>query len=276
MFSSIDGVYWTLGVEISFYIVIYLIIVKNEFRNIEYVALLMGAISLAFWLAALSALALIPDDVAHASMRLLVHKAVAFRPFQLLLVQHGCFFALGILVWAAVHKGLSIERRVAIGALVATCWLEIIGQNDIIARASHLELSPIPALAVWSAAFLLFGCSLAYNRKLLTLFSERRKLVRGIGLLTYPLYLIHNPLGLAAILICLRIGVPDVAALICGIAAGFSGAIVVSLWIEPAARRRLDGALSRFWTKSEEAEASPIHAGTPSPKQCSSLAEGSR
>jgi peptidoglycan/LPS O-acetylase OafA/YrhL len=255
--SSIDGVYWTLGVEISFYILIYLLLRTREFIHVEYAALFVGAVSLAFWITALSALVFITDDSNNAPIRLLIYKAIAFRPFQLLLIQHGCFFALGILIWAAFNKGLSMERCFWICALVATCWLEIIGQNGIISRASHLELSPVPALAVWSAAFLLFICSLAYNQKMLNIFGGKRKLVRGIGLLTYPLYLFHNPLGLAIILICLRHGVPDVSALLCGIAAGLSGAIIVSLCIEPAMRRRLTAGLSRFWTKSGDAAPSP-------------------
>lgn len=251
LFSYIDGVYWTLGVEISFYALVFVLLKLSRLDRIETVAIGLGAISLMFWIAALTALAVVGDDPGRWGV--LARKAVGFRIFQLLLIQHGCFFGLGVLAFAIQRGGLSPRRILAMALLLIACWLEIIGQNGIIARAAQLPLSPAPALAFWTCAFAGFLLSLAGNARLHRLFDRQLGVIRRIGLLTYPFYLLHNPVGLATILGLLNWGASAPLAIAAGLAAGLLASWAVMMWIEPPAReifraaiftRRRDGELA--------------------------------
>jgi peptidoglycan/LPS O-acetylase OafA/YrhL len=46
----IDPVYWTLGVEISFYTLVFFLLAFKRFRYIEGVVLLLGCVSSAYWI----------------------------------------------------------------------------------------------------------------------------------------------------------------------------------------------------------------------------------
>jgi peptidoglycan/LPS O-acetylase OafA/YrhL len=97
----IDGSYWTLGIEISFYTVIFFLLALRRFHLLEAVTLIIGSVSSAYWILG----ALFADQFlfAHGSSTML----------RLLLVRYGCFFAVGTLTYVISRRGISPTRLAA-------------------------------------------------------------------------------------------------------------------------------------------------------------------
>jgi peptidoglycan/LPS O-acetylase OafA/YrhL len=237
-FRSIDAVYWTLGIEIVFYALVYLMLRRDRLKDLEVVIFAIGMVSGLFWIAALTLAFLLDGSAGLAgTLHFLVLKAEGTRYLQLLLVQHGCFFALGVILYLAWANGLTPWRVRALLLLTGACLLEIVGQNTIIARASGEALSPVPAIAAWLAAIGFLIGSIRMNNALVELLGRRANFVRFGGRMTYPLYLIHNTIGLSVcVLLAPYVGLYaiPIALLSALVAAG-----LVELFPEKFIRRRL-------------------------------------
>jgi peptidoglycan/LPS O-acetylase OafA/YrhL len=242
--NAIDGVWWTLGIEIDFYLLAYLLIRKGRAASLETIIVAIGCLSGAFWAAALALQTLLDGRVGLlGTLHTLVLKAEGNRELQLLLIQHGSLFALGVVLWTVSTAGLTRRRVGIIMALTVGCLLEIIGQNGIIARAAHMPLPAWPAILAWSAAMTFLGLSIVFNGALARRIGRGAGAIRFAGLTTYPLYLTHNATGIATILVL----APQwgFAAIGAGIATSFAGAVVVAAFVEPWLRGQLARLLSR-------------------------------
>jgi len=247
-FGLVDGVYWTLGIEVSFYIIVYLLI-RWEF--LEHLDAMVGAItflSLAFWITCYLAVAITASPTSQLHhIYPLVLKGEGFRVFQLLLVQHGAFFGLGTLIWLITTKGFTPQRLGLTAVAVIACILELNAQNGIIERAARLSFSATPAILVWIAATIFLILSIRYNAFIFRLLFGQRNFIRSVGLLTYPLYLVHNPVGVATALGLHDVGLPgDKLALVTGVAVAVAAALAISLWFEPVMRSLLKAWLARL------------------------------
>lgn len=241
----IDGVYWTLGIEVSFYVLVFLILRFRLLKRFELVPIGLGLLSLAFWIACYATLALTGDPQSPMHfVHGLVLKAEGFRPFQLLLVQHGAFFALGMTIRLLAARGFSRLRLAALAISLPACLLEINAQNGIIERAFDQELPMWPSLVAWSLAMVLLVAAILANPWMhRRLGAAPRAVVRQLGLLTYPLYLIHNPVGLSVALLA-GLVLPGGWALVLAGVAALMAAALVSAWLEPALRRRVEARVS--------------------------------
>jgi peptidoglycan/LPS O-acetylase OafA/YrhL len=240
----IDSVYWTLSIEISFYAVMLMLLRFRRFQRLEAVAAIFGLLSGAFWVAALTLQSILAGRAGWAAvLHTLVLKAEGNRWLQLMLVQHGCLFALGVLLYAAYRHGLNPARTSLIAALTVCCGLEIVGQNGIIARAAGESLSPLPALLAWSVAMALIVLSVRFNDTVRRLSGPVAPSFRFVGKMTYPLYLIHNSVGLA---LCFVLAKPLGAwALLVGMAGAVIAAALVQGFAEPFVR----GYIARLWDR---------------------------
>lgn len=243
-FGAIDSVWWTLGIEIDFYLLAYVLVRLGRAGSIDLVMTWIGLGSGIFWAMALA----LDHGLAGSSglggtLHFLVLKAQGNRELQLLLVQHGCLFGVGTVMWKLWTFGWTRGRATALAALGVASILEIIGQNGIIERAAGLHLSASPALAVWIGAVVLLAASLHWNENLISLAGRTAPAFRFAGLMTYPLYLLHDPLGTAIIVgLAPRIGAAAVLAAIIG---SLAAAAVVTAWPEPRLRFLLGRALPR-------------------------------
>lgn len=250
--DAIDGIWWTLGIEIDFYLLAYCLILKRRTALLEPVIVSIGIVSGAFWIMALS-LQTVLDG--HGGLLGLLHylvlKAEGNRALQLLLVQHGCLFALGVALWKASSLGLTRRRAGGLLVLAAACLLEIAGQNGIIERSAHRHLPVLPAMAAWSAALGLLCLSVNFNATLLRRIGRGAAVVRFGGLLTYPLYLLHDTIGTGLILWqSPNLGAKAIAG---AMVASVVCAGLVARYAEPALRSRLSGLLpaSGGWLPAE-------------------------
>ena len=236
-FAAIDGVYWTLGVEISFYAVVALVLAGVVRVQLETAMIVIGLGSTLFWIGAFVAHAVLAACGARALVEL-VDKVEAARILQLLLVQHGCFFALGVLMHeAALRRRLSTGRALVASGLLVGCALEIVGKNAELSRLSRQALPPAAALVTFAAGVALIAASIAFNEAIARRIGSRGvRTSRALGRMTYPLYLLHSPVGLAVALPAAAFGR---AALVLASLVAIAAALLVERYPERALRRAL-------------------------------------
>lgn len=163
----IDGVYWSLSVEIRFYIIIALIIVSKQLARINFILLI--------WIIyAAIAGPKSNDFVAH-----------------LLLPRYAAYFASGMLFYLMQHSSGRTWFRYL---LLAACY--ILSIRSGIERASDQSLlgnellSMQIVLSTITLFFLVFSLMMFKKLDL-----SKFKWAPLLGALTYPLYLIHQHIG---------------------------------------------------------------------------------
>ncbi|HET9953863.1 MAG TPA: acyltransferase [Polyangiaceae bacterium] len=163
---SVDGAYWSLFVEMKFYVLIFLVLAFGQLRRIKQL--------LGFWLLATVAATLWP-------MRYV---------FFLLIPEYAPYFIAGATFYLVSKEGPSLYK---LGLLVSCYALIIIGVVRSVPefeRYYHTSESRVAACAAVSVFYLLFWliATRPISRK-------PRKTWLTLGALTYPLYLLHQNIG---------------------------------------------------------------------------------
>ena len=232
----LDAVYWTLAAEMAFYALVFcsLLAKRVTLRHLAWGLTIYSAAFNAFSMVVLSGV--LQNDM-------LYWMVLMFRvPGATWLLNHGCFFALGIWLFISANRTLTMAERVAVAAA------SLAGAAEIY-YFSHFLLNAIPAIsdqsaivpiAVWAAAVSLIAYAANMNRNAAdTASAEAPAYMRTLGLITYPLYLIHNVTGTAIIRVLNDAGMNATLALWLGL-----GVVVLLCWfvcarIEPAMRHAL-------------------------------------
>ncbi|MEJ0058909.1 MAG: acyltransferase [Terricaulis sp.] len=223
----IDGVYWTLGIEISFYVLVFILLLVSRFRYIEGLAFVIGAVSLAFLFATRLAPVFVHD--------------LAERLTELSLLRHGVFFAMGVTIWACVRHGFTPWRLGFFVLMMIGAWREIdLTALTFLADMQLLKGVLAPQL-LFSAAVLMIVTSVFANRAFAG--SWLVAPLRTLGFATYPLYLFHQLVGTEFMKLLIGAGLPSMAAAWTTIAACVLFAILIATAIEPPIRNALRNAL---------------------------------
>ncbi|MHA3837370.1 acyltransferase family protein [Terrabacter sp. AAH1] len=160
---DVDGVYWTLWVELRFYVLIGLFLLVGITRN-RVIAFAM------LW------------PVVGALARITGSDLVA----GLLIADWAPFFAAGMLVFLARQEGWTLTLVGLCGFQLA--WAVTLAVDDSAKYAAmSAALSPFVVAAVVFLAFLAVAFATTTSMA-----SFRWPLATALGLLTYPLYLIHE------------------------------------------------------------------------------------
>jgi peptidoglycan/LPS O-acetylase OafA/YrhL len=187
----VDGVYWTLAVEMCFYFLIALLLAAGRFRSIGKVMGTLGALSSAAWVLYLL------SDVHLVQQRTLVWiatKACHSRIGMYLLLEHGCYFALGTLLWLGFSDRFTPARKL----LIAFCGLGGCCEIALSAKESlgHNSLAVILPIVFWFVSMVALALMTRYNSPMHDIFGTRgATIIRRLGLMTYPLYLLHQQNG---------------------------------------------------------------------------------
>lgn len=204
----IDYAFWTLGVEISFYTAVGVLIYRRQLRSIGTLASVLAWVCLLYWLlfslgqwgGGLPELAILRGKLPYFAERVL----------ELLLVKHGSFFAAGIYIWAVFIDRRSGPAWWNVAATLAACVLEVYWTNVYANGPRTNPWWPAMAIGCGSVAMILAG--IRYNAELRSNATVVRVL-RTLGLMTYPLYLLHQSIGSVVIGQLRLTGVEPVAAL---------------------------------------------------------------
>jgi peptidoglycan/LPS O-acetylase OafA/YrhL len=227
----IDGVYWTLPVEVAFYGLVLVLIYLGRLNWLERAAMCAGSASIVIILLG----ARLPVEL----------TAIQF-------LKQGAFFAVGVILWKAVGGGWGRARALAFSVMVAGSLLRI--QTDAAEKGSHGDVSTM----IWvpAALWLLAVCAVGRAHSL-SLFTSASiaKIVSTAGLATYPLYLLHAVVGTALIrFLIIKIGIGENAALVAAMIAMVASATIITLTLE----RWLRTSISRLgWPSSVQSR----HAG---------------
>ena len=158
----VSPVYWTLGVEMSFYALVALCVWRWGSASLVPLGIALGAYSAVAWLVKIA----------------LNLDAIETQLGYLTLWNNGCLFALGIMLWA---------RRWLIASAFAVVSLCAVAATSKGLALGHMWEAPL----IWLVALALIVASVVWRRELEPL----APLARTIGLMTYPLYLIHAEVG---------------------------------------------------------------------------------
>ena len=191
----VDDPFWTLPVEVSFYLLVFMLIASRRLHLLPRVMTGVAAVSASYWAF------VTVDPYWSGRVWLLVHKALqhlSFYPSTLLL--HGSFFTTGVLLWDAMlrpgTRPTKGRHAAALTIAIAGCWMEIWYHSTIAAPYLEMSFPQWGAEAVWGATVVLIWASVRYNTALQRrLGTKGVNLLRAMGLVTYPLYLLHNRLG---------------------------------------------------------------------------------
>jgi peptidoglycan/LPS O-acetylase OafA/YrhL len=232
----IDGQYWTLRVEIGFYLCVFVLVLTDQVRRFEAFAcalVALGAAALAIEAAEQTRLL-----AGHASSHL-SGGALGVLP-----IYYGSYFGLGMLLWLRIGRlaGPANAPFIAAALVVGAAQVGIRGYGDATLRAgTHPIIAAcwFTPVLVWLAAIAIMARSrpVVIDRSQPSRWSLR--IARLCGLTTYPLYLIHFGFGVWIIRSLVIAGSPPLAALAMALVLTLASAAFIADVAEPAIRRVL-------------------------------------
>ena len=234
----VDSVYWTLCVELAFYALVLGLIRLRRFGAIESAMAAVGLASTAFWCLWWASI----GTPWFETMRALQGS----RTLQLLLLPHGCFFALGVLLWLQLIKRPARRRLGWLACFGLGALLQIGAQADLNAFKTGLPVSPLPPALLFVAALAAFAWAVRADHALRVAMARRLPALRMLGLMTYPLYLLHNVVGAALLGRLAARGVPQDLALVLVLLAALAASYVIAAHLEPPLQRWTRGLLCRL------------------------------
>ena len=217
--APVDPSYWTLSLELAFYLLIAAVLTGGGgAARLERAAALLGGASVLFWISA----------VATGTTAL----AEDFG-FQLMLLPHGCFFAAGALIGARTRAPW--WRRPVLAATLLAGVAEIVCHARTVTAALGVAGSPAIPVALFLAAVAAIAVAGRTQPVLARVIGERA--AARAGAVTYPLYLLHQIAGAAVAVMLIRAGWPPLAAVALALGAVTAAACLVAWSAEPAIRR---------------------------------------
>jgi peptidoglycan/LPS O-acetylase OafA/YrhL len=236
--------YWTLPVEISFYLLVFCILLMGRFRQIERVAHVLCLVSSVY---------IVAYSAYRAGLVDLPWLEFDYGWKNISLLRHGVYFSFGIYVWlwsAGLLSRLGVAAWI-VCALVApweiTCRLaELIPLAA--ARLDCTTIWPVP-IGIWLASCGLLMASATWSTAIARLPPGLLWLVRVGGLATYPLYLIHESFGGLMADALVHRGCPYFASACIAVVLSGGVAIMIAQVAEPALRNRLRALLRMAGTQ---------------------------
>ena len=225
---GIDGVYWTLPIEVSFYVLVFTLLAFSRMRHFSVTMGVVGLVSTAYALATAAGVEfpLIPG----------MAPWFAARCLELLLVTHGCFFALGAFLWLSLLNKMTGARIALMCVLTIGCICGVWNW-----------LHSVSTCLVWFIATVFIVASVVWRSEVTNKTTLAR--CRLLGLTTYPLYLLHNVVG-GAIIGWLVDPVGLAAATTVAITIVLGASLTIAAVIEPALQssmRRLVDNVRAAW-----------------------------
>jgi peptidoglycan/LPS O-acetylase OafA/YrhL len=159
------------------------------------------------------------------------------RVAQLVLLHHGVFFAIGVLLWMQLMQKSSRGQTLWLLFFIVGGCMQISADSNLKFEKTGLILSPLLACAIWLGAMLLLFWMVQNNHRVRALPESALRTLRRLGLVTYPLYLLHNVTGGAVLGALLGWGLGATDALLLTIVSIIGLSWWVSVTPEPALQK---------------------------------------
>ncbi len=187
----IDGSYWTLGIEIAFYTAVFMLIRFGRFSHVKLLAIVIGVVSSLFWI-----LMTVMEPGASGEWAQRIARWHASRTLRLLLVHHGMFFAVGVLLWSELVKQPSRRNWLWIAVFCVTGCVQIAAESRGANAGFATHYSAALPCAIWLGSLAVLVWSVRNN----ALLHQRVPIgligaAKTAGMMTYPLYLLHQIIG---------------------------------------------------------------------------------
>lgn len=222
----IIGQFWTIPIELCFYALVCLLLAADRSgRRIEALAWVLGLASAGYWLAV--ALGML---------------APGGRLAELLLLQHGIYFAIGMVCAQLGTRKLTPRQWALVLVCVGTAALQVreTAAWEMAGRADLAARWPL-AYAIWSAITVLVALSFFYRDAIAARVAGCAGLLRLAGISTYPLYLVHIHVGGGILLIAAPLG--NMPAFLAAFFGSLLAALAIAVWLEPPLHRACLGIL---------------------------------
>jgi peptidoglycan/LPS O-acetylase OafA/YrhL len=237
----VSGVYWTLGVEIVFYLVVALALWGDV--SLWRVGQVLGGMSALFWIAR-------TIDFAMGSAWRPFYSGIEASVLGGLLVTQSCYFGVGITLWVVARDGVSWRKMVLLSLFLAAGCIAVFGRAQFLiwkqGGAPHLAIA---APLIWLSTVALIACSIKYQPLIWRRFGGWGTVARRAGLATYPLYLVHSELGEAVMIFSRGLGPWNALAIGIATAVGIAFAIIKLERLPRAALRQWLGSPKRHQTR---------------------------
>jgi exopolysaccharide production protein ExoZ len=223
--GTIEGVYWTIWVELAFYVVIFAVLAAKRFQMLPYLAAFLTVYS-----------------GSYVALQLTGQIPVAFSRHEnlvnLLLLRHGCIFAVGIWLWLISQRRTELRE---VGLVVATIYSaeEIVIHVHELQKLGIEQRGAVVPITIWILSVALIWAAVS--------FPSARPIpwLRRIGLMTYPLYLVHPAIGLAVLSLLKTANLPPPVVLTGAVVSALAVSFLISSYVEPVIRSRLRRAAAR-------------------------------
>lgn len=242
----IMGQFWTLGIEIGFYTLMLIVIMTGSVKALPRIGAALIGLCLVYWLARLGAGGQDPLG----------------RVTALLLLQHGTYFGMGILLADGARNGVRRWHApfYALGLIAAAMQIRMAASWE--GGAAGVDGAWPVALGIFVLCFGLAALSLRYNPLVLGwIGSAGAQKARTMGMMTYPLYLIHNHAGKPVIVSVLDMGGSAWLAVVLAMLVALAGAWVIAVLLEPKVYRLLavflDGLAGRLTQRQAKSGTKP-------------------
>lgn len=230
----ISGVYWTLAVEAIFYAVVAMTILLVGSKGLPALAVLLSAGTTAYLILRIIGTLTGKQEL----MRLVWFESPTGSLF---LLSSGAYFSFGIGLWHTLIEGKSRFWLFSVGWPAILSFLCVVGGSRYQATIEGYGLIRAGvAPSLWVVAVACIAASVRYSAVIKTFVGDRGKVVRNVGLMTYPLYLLHDPIGI--VILPRYISRPWSALLVAMVSSILAAFIVVKL--EPAVRSMLSRTIS--------------------------------
>ena len=222
--------YWTLPVELMFYYIVWALMLTNRLR------LDLLAVFLVVWSLPYAAdLALVATGVRAWPM---LHIGTDLSAVTLL--RHGPYFALGILIRWSFCRRMSVLLWCAVALCGLFAALELWFRTQEVVTLFHPAFSQ---QTLWSYAVVSWGAVVALiwsvTRMSLQLSAVLTGALRRMGMMSYPIFLLHETVGGTILVRSLDAGFGGYAALAIAFGTVLLASFVVAVWLEPPAQRAL-------------------------------------
>jgi peptidoglycan/LPS O-acetylase OafA/YrhL len=225
----IDGAYWTLGIELGFYVLIFALLATGRFKLLGTCITLFGAASTAI---CLYVIAVFHVFASPTLFQIKLANALQHREIiKVVLLQNGSFFALGVLLWLCFFHRFTIMRVLGLAFATFGCIAEIYVHTNWNGREMALY-TWYPPLIIWCVAVIAIAASVRYNAAIHNALGQRgARVARRLGVVTYPLYLVHQVAGYAVIM-TLKPHMPDIACMLLTMLLAISTAYGINRFLE--------------------------------------------
>lgn len=196
----IDGVVWSLVVEAVFYVLVAASILSRFRFSLYDLAKIIGFSSSVYLLMILGLHILQPSTRSEEAISVLSRF-----PFKLLLLQHGVFFATGMIFFLVNdHSKMGHHTRNAV-LLLLFGGMSTVEIFTSVERGYEYKLS---AVIIWLVCMYVMAKGIMYSEFIKGKLYDHRVMIKYIGGISYPIYLNHYTVGMVMVWWLFSLGFP--------------------------------------------------------------------